>query len=206
MRGKKKDKKQKTPLREIAEWVLTLVAAILIALPIRAFAFELARVDGESMEGTLSNGEIMFVAKFDYTTAWLSFPWQDAEAKENAPRVVAGGDPRRFDVVICRYPGRGDTDFVKRVVGLPGETVELRDGYLYVDGVRYEEAYIRDEYRAGPRNSFGPVTVPEGQYFVLGDHRNNSNDSRTVGTLSRDVIIGRAGTVLYPFGAIREIK
>ncbi len=206
MKKSKKEKKKKTVLTEILEWVLTIAAAVAIALPIRAFAFELVRVDGESMNSTLANGEIMFVTKYDYASNWLAFPWQDAAAKEKAARITTGGNPQRFDVVICRYPGRGDTNFVKRVVGLPGDTVEIRDGYLYIDGEKYEEPYIRDEYRRGFSNTFGPYTVAEGEYFVLGDHRNNSNDSRSQGAIPRDMIIGHARTVLFPFSGIRGIE
>ena len=165
---KKKNVKKKTIGREILEWILTIVAAVVIALPLRAFAFEMVRVDGSSMNGTLSSGEIMFVTKFDYASTWLSLPWWDDKGKEAASRITTGGDPKRFDVVVCRYPGRGDTNFVKRVVGLPGDTVELRQGYLYVNGERYEEPYILDEYRGGSLNNFGPYEVPEGEFFVMG--------------------------------------
>ena len=206
MKKSEKEKKKKSLKREILEWVLTLVAAFAIALPIRAFCFEMVRVDGESMDHTLANGEIMFVTKFDYASVWLSLPWQDAETKEKAARITTGGEPHRFDVVICRYPGRGDTNFVKRVIGLPGDTVEVRDGYLYVNGDRYEEPYVDDAYRGGRLNTFGPRTVPEGEYFVMGDHRNNSNDSRLQGTISRDMIIGHVRTVLFPFSGIRGIE
>lgn len=203
---KKKNVKKKTIGREILEWILTIVAAVVIALPLRAFAFEMVRVDGSSMNGTLSSGEIMFVTKFDYASTWLSLPWWDDKGKEAASRITTGGDPKRFDVVVCRYPGRGDTNFVKRVVGLPGDTVELRQGYLYVNGERYEEPYILDEYRGGSLNNFGPYEVPEGEFFVMGDHRNNSNDSRSQGSLPRNMIIGHARTVLYPFNGIRGIE
>jgi len=84
--------------------------------------------------------------------------------------------------------------------------VELREGYLYVNGEKYEEPYILDEYRSGSRNNFGPYQVPEGEYFVMGDHRNNSNDSRSQGSLPRNMIIGHARTVLYPFSDIRGIE
>ena len=201
------DKKQKkTVAREILEWVLTIAAAVVMAFLIRAFVFEPVRVEGESMDTTLANGEIMFVTKFDYASNWLSFPWQDAAAKEKAARITTGGNPKRFDVVICRYPGRGDTNFVKRVVGLPGDTVELRNGWLYVNGEQYEEPYIQDEYRGGRLNTFGPVTVPAGCYFVMGDHRNNSNASRSQGAISRDMIIGHVRSVVFPFGSARGIE
>ena len=165
-KGKKKEKK--TVGQEILSWVLTILVAVVAALVIRSLVFEPVRVDGESMDDTLANGEIMFVSKFDYSSTWLSLPWQDNEKKENAPRFTFGGNPNRFDVVICRYPGRGDTNFVKRVVGLPGDTVRLENGYLYVkekgqtEEVRYEEPYSSGEYRVGGRNEFGPYEVPDG--------------------------------------------
>ena len=202
---RKNEKKKKSVKREIFEWILTVVVAVLIALPIRAFIFELVRVDGGSMDNTLANGEIMFVTKYDYASTWLCLPWQDAETKEQAKRITTGGEPERFDVVICRYPGRGDTNFVKRVVGLPGDIIELRGGYLYVNDKLYEEPYIDDAYRSGWLNTFGPYTVPDGEYFVMGDHRNNSNDSRSQGPITRDMIIGHVRTVLFPFGKIRGI-
>ena len=114
-------------------------------------------------------------------------------------------------MVICRYPGRGDTNFVKRVVGLPGDTIRLSGGYLYIkekgsdEEVKYEEVYINDEYRTGSRNEFGPVTVPEGQYFVMGDHRNNSNDSRYTGPIERNMIIGHVQQVVFPFSKWRAV-
>ena len=205
----KKQKHKKTPAREILEWILTFVTALMIALPIRAFAFELVRVDGSSMDQTLADEEILFVSKYDYGSVWLALPWQDARTKERAARWSVGAEPERFDVVICRYPGRGDTNFVKRVVGLPGDTVELRDGYLYVNGERYEELYVANEYRI-PGGSNGwfyrPYTVPDGEYFVMGDHRNNSNDSRAVGTITRDMIIGHARSVVWPVRSQRNIE
>lgn len=101
----------------------------------------------------------------------------------------------RFSLVACQYPKRGDTLFIKRVVGVPGDTVELRDGYLYVNGEQYDEPYINEAYRSGYLNSFKAYTVPDGQYFVMGDHRTNSNDSRSIGALDAEMIIGVATAV-----------
>ena len=187
----------------------TLLAAVLIALTIRTFVFTLVKVEGASMNDTLADREIMLVTKYQYSSTWLCFPWQDSETKEKAPRFTVGGNPQRFDVVICRYPDRGDTNFVKRVVGLPGDTVALKEGYLYVNGEKYEEAYIDDDYRVrGGSNgySFGPYTVPEGEFFVMGDHRNNSNDSRALGSISRNMIVGHVRHVLYPFDSWRGVE
>ena len=202
----KKEKVKRSVGHEIFSWVMTLLIAVVAALLIRSFIFEPVRVDGESMLGTLKDKEIVFVSKFDYSSTWLSFPWMNDEAKENAARIVPWGEPQRFDVVICRYPGRGDTNFVKRVVGLPGDTVELREGYLYINGELMEEPWIEDQYRTGRLNTFGPYTVPEGHYFVMGDHRNNSNDSRSQGALERSSIIGHVRCVLFPFSSWRGVQ
>ena len=207
----RKEKKKRTVGQEIVSWIVTILIAVVAALLIRSFIFEPVRVDGSSMDDTLANGEIMFVTKYDYSTTWLSLPWQDNAAKQTMPRINFGGDPKRFDVVICRYPGRGDTNFVKRVVGLPGDTIRLENGYLYVkepgqeEEVKYEEPYISDEYRKGPLNTFNAYTVPEGKYFVMGDHRNNSNDSRSVGAIERSMIVGHVRQVVYPFSEWRSI-
>ena len=203
--GKKKKKEKRTVGQEILSWILTILVAVAAALVIRSIVFEPVRVDGSSMDDTLANGEIMFVSKFDYSSTWLCLPWQSKEAKEKAPRITFGGDPQRFDVVICRYPGRGDTNFVKRVVGLPGDTIELKEGYLYVNGEKYDEPYINDEYRSGPLNTMSAREVPEGKYFVMGDHRNNSNDSRSVGAIDRNMIVGHVRQVVYPFSEWRGV-
>lgn len=184
---RKKEKEKKTFWQELLEWVVTIVAALAIALVVRTFLFELVRVDGRSMNDTLQDGEIMFVTKAEYTTMWL-----DIGDKEIF-RIPIGGDPERFDVVICHYPGRGGTNFVKRVVGLPGDTVEIRDGYLYVNGVKYEEDYLTHR----PNYSMSAYTVPENMFFVLGDNRSNSNDSHIIGPIPREMIVGHVRVVLW---------
>lgn len=176
----KKEKEKKPLWREIVEWVVTLAVAVGVAMLVRTFVFEPVKVDGHSMESTLHDREVMFVTKWEYVT----------------------GDPERFDVVICHYPNRGQLDFVKRVVGLPGDTVEIKDGYLYVNDVRYEEEYLthRPDY-VMPKH-----TVAEGHYFVLGDNRSNSNDSHLIGDISRDMIVGHVRQVIFPFDAWRTIE
>ena len=170
----KTDKPKKSWQRELLEWVGVLAAAVVIAFVVRTFLFEFVRVDGSSMYPTLRDGEFMFVSKWEYTL---------------------GGDPELFDVVICRYPNRGNTNFVKRVVGLPGDTVEIKSGFLIVNGVIYPEKYLSER----TVSNFGPYTVPEGQYLLFGDNRNNSNDSRNpaVGALDRDMITGHVLGVMW---------
>lgn len=165
--------------REIVEWVVTLAIAVVLALGIRTFLAEPIRVDGHSMSNTLMDNEFMIVTKPEYLF----------------------GDPQRFDVVITRYPNRKE-NFVKRVVGLPGDTVEVRDGNLLINGEVQEEPYIT--YK--PNYNYGPTTVPEGEYFVLGDNRASSNDSHLIGTISRDMIKGHVRCVVWPLGDMRMVR
>ena len=184
---KKKEKPKKSARREAAEWLLTIVLAVGLALLIRAFWFEPVRVEGNSMAGTLADGELMVATKWRYLRE----------------------DPERFDVVICRYPNRKET-FVKRVVGLPGETVEIRGGELYIDGEMTEQpfGFVRDT-RDYPSKAYSNKNnlVPPGHYFVMGDNRDNSNDSRSgaVEALPRNLIRGHVRYVVFPLDKIRAL-
>lgn len=175
----KNGKPKKTVKQEIIEWVVTILAAVAIALVIRTVLFEPVKVDGHSMDYTLADGEVMLVTKPEYIF----------------------GQPQRFDIIICHYPDRGNTNFVKRIVGLPGDEVQIKmDGYLYVNGEKYEE-----EYLVNRPNYFmtQPYTVPEGKYFVLGDNRSNSNDSHIIGPIDRNMIVGHVRAVFFPFSKAR---
>lgn len=176
----KKEKPKKTLKREIFEWIMVVVVAVALAYPVRTFVFEPVSVDGKSMMNTLHDHDFMIATKFDYLT----------------------GDPQRFDIVICNYPNTDDGMYrVKRVIGLPGETIELRAGELYVDGVHLQQDF--DTYSV--TEYYGPYTVPDGCYFVMGDNRNNSKDSRSpmVGALPRNMIKGHVRAVIFPFSAMR---
>ena len=180
----KKEKSQEEPKakksigREIFEWIMVFVVAGALALTVRTLIFEPVRVDGESMQNTLQDGDFMIATKFDYLL----------------------GNPERFDIVICHYPNSDGRYRVKRVIGLPGETIELRGKSLYINGELTEQPFdaLYDYENVG---SFGPYTVPEGHYFVMGDHRTNSRDSRDsmVGALDRSMIKGHVRLVVFPF-------
>ena len=174
--------------KEILSWILTLGAAVIIALVIRTFLFEPVRVDGHSMDDTLANGEIMFVTKPEYLT----------------------GDPQPGDVVICHYPGRGDTNFVKRVVGVPGDTLMFVDNVLIRNGEVVDEPYLTPSRN---QNGFSmlPITLGENEYFVCGDNRDNSHDCRNLTNgvpeaITRDMIIGHVRYVVYPFSDARSVN
>ena len=189
-----KPEKIKKPFKqEVVEWGSTLVVALIIACLVRTFLFEPVRVDGNSMYPTLHDGEFMYVSKLDYGTSFIGIPFTGIGSY-----VTIGGEPELFDVVVCNYPNRlsangSRLNFVKRIVGLPGDTVATRDGFLYVNGVKYDEPNLAEYIDA----DFGPYTVPEGHYFVMGDNRNNCNDSRASGPITRDMIVGKVEGVLW---------
>ena len=170
--GENQEKKpEKTLLQNILEWIATLGAAVLIALCIRNFLFEPVKVDGHSMEETLHDAEIMAVTKLEYLT----------------------GTPERFDVVICHYPGRGWTNFVKRIVGLPGDVIKVENAKLSVNGTEYPEDYLT--YR--PDYTMAEYTVPrKGDVFSISESAVTMNGSSAL--WMRGYLSGKAsdGTVL----------
>ena len=185
---KGKEKKPVNVKKEILSWILTLGAAVIIALVIRTFLFEPVRVDGHSMDDTLANGEIMFVTKPEYLA----------------------GDPQHGDVVICHYPDRGNTNFVKRVVGVPGDTLMFVDNVLIRNGEVVDEPYLTP---SRTQNGFSmlPITLGENEYFVCGDNRDNSHDCRNLTNgvpeaITRDMIVGHVRYVVYPFSDARSIN
>lgn len=179
---KKKEKPKKSLKREIFEWVMVFVVAAALAFVVRTFIFEPVRVDGSSMLNTLEDSEFMIATKFDYLL----------------------GDPERFDIVICDYPNTDDGMYrVKRVIGLPGETISIQNGEVYIDG----EKLSADTHANGVRpRDMAPVTIPEDSVFVMGDNRGNSSDSCEYGPVSHDLIMGQAVFVIWPlseFGTLR---
>ena len=165
-----------------AEFLLYIVVVVLIALTIRAFIAEPTRVDGDSMIPTLVHNEDMLVEKMTY---WFS-------------------DPLRGDIVICFYPGYTES-CVKRVIGLPGETVAVKDGVITINGEPIDESpYWKGEIVG----DVDPVTVGAREVFVVGDNRNGSKDSRNpyVGCIPYSKVVGRVIAVVWPFSTFRTFE
>jgi signal peptidase I len=155
------------------------------------------RVEGSSMEGTLHNGQLILVNKAAYFKVNLDFlDFIPLVNFDDSPHYLFGG-PRRGDVIVFRFPSQPDRDFIKRVIAVPGEQVEIRDGLVFINGKALDEKYIPDR----TEHDFGPELVPDGQYFVLGDNRNNSYDSRSWGFVPKANIIGRAWVSYWPFNS-----
>ena len=185
--------------REIIEAVLiALVVLLVLQTAVRNF-----RVEGSSMAPTLAGGQYLVVDqasffKLDKERLSRVVPfWKTSEAE---PEFVFD-PPARGEIIVFDYPLDPQKDFVKRVVGLPGETVEVRDGTVFVDGEELPEPYLQRKDRSdAPRLILG-----EKEYYVIGDNRRNSNDSRSWGALPEDNIIGRVWLVYWPWDDIHAV-
>lgn len=165
--------------REAKGWIISLAAAIVIALALRFFVFEFIRVDGPSMQPTLITNEYVFMEKVTY---WFRHP-------------------ERGDIVICSFPNSNES-FVKRVIGLPGERLKVEDGVLYINDAPYN-----DYFNGVHREDMAETTVSQNSVMVMGDNRNESRDSRdsTVGPIPYDKILGRAVFVIWPVDKIHGL-
>lgn len=170
--------------KELFEWTGALFIAVILAMVIRTFLFSPFIVDGRSMENTLKDGERVFVNEI----------------------ILNIHEPEAGDIIVFQY--NEELNFIKRVIGVAGDVVEVRDDELYINGELVPEPYLDDEkeslHSAGYvlTEDFGPVEVGEGQLFVMGDNRDNSKDSRDIGTINIDQVIGRADLVFWPLSDI----
>ncbi|MEO8259626.1 MAG: signal peptidase I [Acidobacteriota bacterium] len=194
---------KKSTLREYFE---SIVTAVVLALFIRTFIVQAFKIPTGSMENNLLIGDHLLVNKF------VSGPTLSRLERGLLPMT----DVRRTDVIVFKYPEEPDRDFIKRVIGLPGETVEVRQKKVYINGQALVEPYAHflqpvgtaSEFREvtsfDVRDRYGPVTVPPNQYFVMGDNRDNSQDSRYWGFLPHDYIKGKALVIYWSYQAGQE--
>jgi len=164
---------------ELVAWAKTLASAAVYATVIVTFGFQVARVDGLSMAPTLADQDRLIVNKFSY-------------------RLSA---PRKGDIVMFFYPIDPDKSFVKRVIAVEGDTVRIVSGHVYVNDVAMDDSFVAPEYRS--HEDFGPQAVPPGYYFVMGDHRNNSSDSRDWGMVPKKYITGKVQVRWWPLSHAR---
>ena len=191
----------KSTLREYFE---SIVVAVVLALFIRTWGVQAFKIPTGSMEQNLLIGDHLLVNKFVYGPSLGSL--------ESAVLPVRA--PRRGEIAVFKYPEQPDRDFIKRVIGLPGETVELRDKRVYIDGQPIDEPYVQfvnafgtgtQEFTAvDVRRTYGPVQVPPDHYFVMGDNRDNSQDSRYWGFLPAANLKGRALIVYWSYESESE--
>jgi signal peptidase I len=164
---------------ELVAWVKTLMSAAVYAVLIVTFLFQVARVEGQSMAPTLEDQDRLIVNKLVY-------------------RI---GEPRRGDIVMLYYPLNPEKSFVKRVIAEEGDTVRIVDGRVYVNDIPLKDDYVASEYRS--HDDWGPQVIPEGYDFVMGDHRNNSSDSRHWGMVPKKYIIGKVQIRWWPVPTAR---
>ena len=167
--------------QEVKDWVVSILIAVVLALFIRYFIVELYLVEGPSMRPTLVHSERLVVNKFLYHFR----------------------TPERGEIIVFRYPRDPSRDFIKRVIGLPGDMIEVKQGQVYRNGELLKEPYILEM----TRGNFPATKVPEGHLFAMGDNRNNSEDSRfaDVGMVPFDLIKGKAILIFWPLDKLRTL-
>ena len=167
--------------KEMKEWAQAIITAVVLALLIRMFLFEIILVDGSSMEPTLYDRNRVFVNKIGYLI----------------------GEPQHGDVIIFKTPEGNQSNYVKRLIGLPGDRIRIENGIVYLNNQPLDEPYIADP----PYNDYAEATVPEGTFFALGDNRNDSKDSRDfrIGFVPRENMVGKAVWRIWPLDSLSGI-
>lgn len=182
--------KKKSALREYSEAILI---AVLLALFIRAFVVQAFKIPSGSMMTTLLIGDHILVSKFRYG---LKLPVVDRD-------IFHWAQPQRGDIIVFKYPRDPAKDFIKRVIGVPGDTVLIKDKVVFINGKRLEEPYVRFTdprilpATLSPRDNFGPVVVPERSFFVMGDNRDESYDSRFWNFVDWSAVRGKAFIIYW---------
>ncbi len=162
------------------DFLYPLITAIILVILLNAFILQLFWIPSPSMEPTLLVGDRIVVTKYSY---WFK-------------------EPQRQDIIVFKYPNDTSINYVKRIIGLAGETVTIKDSKVYINGALLEEVYIPQELKY---ENYGPVVVPEDNYLVLGDNRSGSEDSRVWGYLSRELIVGKVQYRYWPLSRLAPL-
>ena len=181
------------------EYGEALFVALILALVIRTFVVQAFKIPSESMVKTLLVGDHLLASKFSYG---IRIPFTHTY-------IYKGEDPVKGDIIIFEYPNDPSVDYIKRIVGTPGDTIEVRNKQLFRNGEAVKESFIRftEPDRIQPvRDNFGPVTVPADKYFVMGDNRDNSMDSRFWGFVDRSAIRAKAWRIYWSWGGLGDIR
>ncbi|OGO82858.1 MAG: signal peptidase I [Clostridiales bacterium GWD2_32_19] len=173
-------------LKEIFDWAEVIVMALLITFILKAYVVEFTQVSGPSMQPTLQDGNRLIINRFIYNLT----------------------EPKHGDIVVFDFSE--EKSFIKRIIGLPGDVIDIRDGDVYINDIKQEEGYIQEKVQIYGDVNF-PVTVTKDHYFVMGDNRNNSSDSRLKmvgdnGLVSKKVIRGPVVLRIWPFNEFGTIK
>lgn len=176
--------KERSAISMIATWIRDLFVSVVLAILVILFFYQPVKVEGTSMMPALIDQERIFINKFVYK--------------------MGIGDIKRGDMVVFWFPGDPTKSYIKRVIGLPGDTVEVDNGSVLVNGKSLEEPYVLEEYR--DRQSYSAFTVRQDEYFVLGDHRSSSNDSRSWGAVPRKYIYGKAVFIYWPIDKMGVLR
>lgn len=179
------EEQEKSPFRELLGMLLYIGIVLVITFLIITFVGQRTHVSGDSMKNTLHHGDQLIVDKITYRFK----------------------DPVRYDIIVFPYQYEENTFYIKRIIGLPGETVQIADGEIYINGEVLRETYGREVIQ-DPGMAAEPIELGEDEYFVLGDNRNASSDSRepSVGVIHKDDIVGRAWIRIWPLSRAGILK
>ncbi len=192
---------KKSKKRVIWEYTEAIITALILALFIRAYVVQAFKIPTGSMKPTLLVGDHILVNKFIYG---IKLPFSDK-------KFLVLKKPERGDIIVFKYPEDPKRDFIKRIVAVEGDVIESRDKIIYINGKRVEEPYVRHTDRSispgrvEPRDNFGPYLVPKGKYFVMGDNRDQSYDSRYWGYVDASDIKGKAFIIYWSWDSKKHL-
>ena len=206
----------------VREWVESILIALVMAIFIRAYFVQPFKIPSGSMRMTLIEGDHLFVSKLrygpillpevhspDFLKNMIDIKWPAFLEPLEHIRLPGFSKPQRGDVIVFVYPGDRTKDFIKRLIGLPGDIVEIKDGKLLINGEEFKDPKVQNLYYYN-RGDYGaldqPIKVPEGKYFVLGDNSASSHDSRYWGFVDKDDLVGKAEVIFWPFNRVRIIQ